>query len=1083
MSASTFESDFSKYISRVKSAENESQRAYYFIEFLRQDLDVAEEFIGRPTDLRPNLEEYLSGSEAPENHTLSQFTGSDSEELEGRGEVIGDEEENTAFIQGYLDARVGNLIVEFKDNLSLDLDDAKDQLRKYVYLLREQEGIKEDFVCFATDGIHFESYEARVPDQAQGRNDVILDNLSEVNLEKVESQDAKRWFKAFISERVNPTVETIDNHFGVGSDLFEQNIVLLEEAYKNSETAEVCYSEWSKYLKYAQGSTVEESDVNPKDLFLRHTYLASFAKILNFLVFSRGSVPSPDEAAEIIKGEVSGPFPDNLFDEDLFSWAGELEEGLEVAQNFIDTLLNFNLGRIDRDIFKQLYQQMVSPGVRHDLGEYYTPDWLAAYVIQELELESEASILDPGAGSGTFLVEAIRYKIDQKERETADFLEDLQEEVVGIDVHPLAVAIAKANYVAAIEDLLSERRGHFSIPIYLADSLALKLRFGDELATTDLGGAEVLEEPVEVWDGKYTYSIPSKGVNSPAEFNQALDIVTNYLNDESGFKWELQREIPEFEGITHAFEDIRSEMSRAKRDRKDSIHAFILRNFSRPLQLMSQDFDAVIGNPPFLTYNRMGSEQQENVKELLNYYNLHPGGGNVVNMDVSTLFVARCLDLYLKDQGKLGFVITRGIFSGKQHEPLRKGEMSAAFDYNLILDLDDVGPLFKEEGEAHVPTAAILGTKGNELDYPVSLRKLTAQLPDRNLELADAEPELESTDGEITLGDGEITSWETDEGTEQSKYHPKFNQGADLTPRLFTSIELNEAATSFGFDPKKPPIKTSEASMIKAKEPYSEIGPLDGEVEKEFIYGILLGSDIVPFAHRDYRPAVVPAAPAGDHYSVLETEDARSGGYSGLASWLETANEHWDSDKKGVETVSSRLNHWDRIKTHDPKAKYRVIYPKGGKNLMAAVAKVDDLDERSKEGTFHLRNMIIDHKIFYYETENETEAYYLSGVLNSDVLNQKIKAFQTTGDFGERDIQKIPLEFPIPEFNPDDERHQQLAELAKECEQKAIEVLPELEEKYEPDVKYMNIRWVREKAKEEVQEEINEANQIVESLL
>jgi len=785
MSASTFKSDFSRYISRVKSADNESQRAYYFIEFLRQDLDVGEEFIGRPTDLRPNLEEYLSGSEASRNHTLSQFTGSGEPDTpEG---VIGEEEDNTAFVQGYLDARVGNLIIEFKDNLTLDLDDAKDQLRKYVYLLREQEGIKEDFVCFATDGIQFESYEARVPERAQGRNDVILDKLSEINLERVESQDAERWFRAFISERVNPTVETIDDHFGVGTDLFNQNIELLEKAYESSDTAEVCYSEWSKYLQYAQGSTVEESDVNPKDLFLRHTYLSSFAKVLNFLVFSRGSVPSPDEAAEIIRGEVSGPFPVNLFEEDLFSWAGESDEGLEVARNFIDTLLNFNLGLIDRDIFKQLYQQMVSPGVRHDLGEYYTPDWLAAYIIRDLDLDSEASVLDPGAGSGTFLVEAIRYKIEQNDRETADFLDDLQEEVVGIDVHPLAVSIAKANYVAAIEDLLSERRGHFTLPVYLADSLALKLRFGDELATTDLGGAEILEKPVEVWNNEYSYPIPSKGINSPAEFNQALDIVTEYLDDGDGFEWNLQRDIPAFEDITHVFEQIRSEMSRAKRDKRDSIHAFILRNFSRPLQLMNLDFDAVVGNPPFLTYNRMGEEQQDNVRELLTYYNLHPGGGNVVNMDISTLFVARCLDLYLKDGGKLGFVITRGIFSGKQHEPLRKGEMSVDFDYDLILDLDEVRPLFKEEDEAHVPTASILGTKRSGLDYPISLRTLSAELRERNLSLDDAQPELDSQEGEITLGDGEITSWETDEGTEQSTYHPEFNQGADLTPRLALS--------------------------------------------------------------------------------------------------------------------------------------------------------------------------------------------------------------------------------------------------------------------------------------------------------
>lgn len=1081
MSTATFDSDFSRYISRVKSAKNESQRAYYFIEFLRQDLDVGEEFIGQPTDLRPNLEEYLSGSEPRTNRSLSDYTdgaepGTDSSFQEG-------EEDNTAFVQGYLDARVGNLIIEFKDDLQLDLSDAKEQLRKYVFLLREEQGVKEDFVCFATDGIQFKSYETRIPEKAESRDDIVLDKLSEINLDQVESQDAERWFRAFISERVNPTVEKIDKHFGVDSEIFNRNISLLEEAFEKNDVASVSYNEWSEYLRYAQGSTVDENDINSKELFLQHTYLASFSKILNFLVFSRGSIPSPKETSKIISGEISGPFPDNLFEKDLFSWIGESEEGLEVAGNFLDTLLNFNLGRIDRDIFKQLYQQMVSPGIRHDLGEYYTPDWLAAYVVRELDLEPEATVLDPGAGSGTFLVETIKHKLKQNSRDVADFLDDLQEEVVGIDVHPLAVSTAKANYVVAIEDLLSERRNHFNIPVYLADSLALKLRFGDELATTELGGAEVLEEPVEVWDGEYTYRIPSKAVSSPAEFNQALDIVTDYIDDGSGFRWDLEREIPEFEELSHIFKDARDEMARAKSDGRDSIHAFILRNFSRPLQLMRQKFDAIVGNPPFLTYNRMGGEQQENVKDLLTHYNLHPGGGNVVNMDISTLFVARCLDLYLRDKGKLGFIITRGIFSGKQHEPLRKGNMNIEFDYDLIVDLDNVGPIFKPEGGAHVPTAAILGSKGKELEYPVPLRSLTASLSERNLSLDDVRSDLDSQDGEVTLGDGEITSWETDEGTEQSPYHSKFSQGADLTPRLFTSIELDDTATTMGFNKRKPHLKTSEASMIKAKEPYSEIGPLTGQVEQDFIYAILLGSDIVPFAHRDYRPAIVPAAPAGEEYRVLEEEEAKSGGYSGLASWLEQANEHWDSDKKGVETVSSRLNHWDRISTQNPKATYRVIYPKGGSNLMAAVSKVDEINKRSKEPDIELQNAIIDHKCFYYETEDESEAYYLSGILNSDTLNEKIKAFQTKGDFGARDIQKIPLEFPIPEYDPSDERHQRLAELAKAGEEKATEVLPELENQYEPDIKYMNIRWVREKCKEKVRNEIEQVNEITESIL
>ncbi len=37
-----------------------------------------------------------------------------------------------------------------------------------------------------------------------------------------------------------------------------------------------------------------------------------------------------------------------------------------------------------RDLLKQLYQQLFPRSVRHDLGEYYTPDWLAELVLNEL---------------------------------------------------------------------------------------------------------------------------------------------------------------------------------------------------------------------------------------------------------------------------------------------------------------------------------------------------------------------------------------------------------------------------------------------------------------------------------------------------------------------------------------------------------------------------------------------------------------------------------------------------------------------------------------------------------------------------
>jgi len=66
-------------------------------------------------------------------------------------------------------------------------------------------------------------------------------------------------------------------------------------------------------------------------------------------------------------------------------------------------------------LLKKLYQYLVPPEVRHSLGEYYTPDWLAELVLEEVGYDghNHERLLDPACGSGTFLVFAIQKFKDQ----------------------------------------------------------------------------------------------------------------------------------------------------------------------------------------------------------------------------------------------------------------------------------------------------------------------------------------------------------------------------------------------------------------------------------------------------------------------------------------------------------------------------------------------------------------------------------------------------------------------------------------------------------------------------------------------
>jgi len=118
---------------------------------------------------------------------------------------------------------------------------------------------------------------------------------------------------------------------------------------------------------------------------------------------------------------------ENFLEGDYFSWYLDvLDEDLaDLVAELARRLADYEVAtpqlepEFARDLLKRLYQNLVPRDLRHRLGEYYTPDWLANYLLDEvgLSLENllkmgeedslkplELRVLDPACGSGTFLV-------------------------------------------------------------------------------------------------------------------------------------------------------------------------------------------------------------------------------------------------------------------------------------------------------------------------------------------------------------------------------------------------------------------------------------------------------------------------------------------------------------------------------------------------------------------------------------------------------------------------------------------------------------------------------------------------------
>jgi len=85
----------------------------------------------------------------------------------------------------------------------------------------------------------------------------------------------------------------------------------------------------------------------------------------------------------------------NLLEGDFFAWY------LQTWDENIDGALRDLLGRLDdydpttldvdpdetRDLLKELYHYLMPKEIRHNLGEYYTPDWLAQRLLNQVDNE------------------------------------------------------------------------------------------------------------------------------------------------------------------------------------------------------------------------------------------------------------------------------------------------------------------------------------------------------------------------------------------------------------------------------------------------------------------------------------------------------------------------------------------------------------------------------------------------------------------------------------------------------------------------------------------------------------------------
>src|SRR5260221_6736656 len=233
-------------------------------------------------------------------------------------------------------------------------------------------------------------------------------------------------------------------------------------------------------------------------------------------------------------------------------------------------------------------------------------------------------VLDPACGSGTFLFHAIRQKLaaagSEGLRRGAAVAMCVQQ-VRGLDVHPVAVIIARVTWLLALGSAIADREGELHVPVFLGDAMQWNLR--------QIGGSR--DVVVQVPDDAPLH-VPAGFAEDQARFDQGLQTLSQGLQD-GATRAQIERSLMRIEGV--AAQDASALAGTFARLRglyeagRNGIWPFILRNLMRPLWLSrpEQQADVLLGNPPWIAYRHLSAEMKPRLREACQRMNLWVGGG------------------------------------------------------------------------------------------------------------------------------------------------------------------------------------------------------------------------------------------------------------------------------------------------------------------------------------------------------------------------------------------------------------------------------------------------------------------------
>lgn len=823
------------------------------------------------------------------------------------------------------------------------------------------------------------------------------------------------------------------------------------------------FTEVSSKIREAYGLEKDFALDSKMYLFSMQTFFNIFLKLLIYSFLSQLVNPSFTVKQELTKAEIDRLFDGtsldgtnlvgNFFEAHFMEWFTYTCSGFEekIVNQTLKEISIFDLSTFVlkpeevQDILQEVYMELIPSEMRHLMGEYFSPDWIVEHSLDMVGYDGdiEKSLIDPCAGSGPFLTQAIKRIIDKHNGNlNKDDIKKITQNIVGFDINPISVVAAKANYIlimfSAFFDNCDENFGEpVNIPVFIADSILAPVVYSEE-------NGETLKLKTSVG----TLELPK--FSSFEQGNEFLTQLSYFIHEKPNYSLFLnyikgKNLIKDSDEpiVKKLFDDLYI----LHRSGKDSFWPIILKNSFAPI-MIGNKFDFVVGNPPWIAWKSMSKSYREGTLAIWQSYCIFEKNAydkKTTHDDFGMAVTYVSIDQYLKENGTMVFLLPASFLKAtKGGEGFRKFEIIRN-NQNIPFCVDCVHD-FSEVSLFTISTVAIKFCKSLKMEYPMNNYYTFHQIGKRSKIDSHADWRTVSK----LLECKRLIAQPVDKNDIQSAWLTLddmtfANNVLDTSkPRIYRGRKGIEPAGAKGVYILKKPLKVRDGYLQienditrQRRQDIKDKGVNVGVVEETYIFPMLGGRNIQKWKIKSNEFMIVP------HTSVYKygiPENILANIAPDTFMWLNFYHDELlETRIQNGKFFNSETQPFYRLDnvgkyTYSP---YKVLWKEQTGSMSAVVVSSYYNSVPNPDYNIFTEDKIIvvDSKVLMLDLQEEMEAYYVCGIINAPNVAKVVDGYAISTNRGVDVLKYIA----IPKYDKGNELHQQISIISKQIHKLAAE--------------------------------------------